>query len=182
MSCSGSGLIRFMSTLFGHNSGQLPWWKNLTINYWSQNIRAHQLFSRTEYTVILLFQKRMLHCTSHMSYGEWTNSKVKVKDDAIPFLQSEARKFKVDDAYSVDTVKDQKRQKYAVPLGLCIFSIIIYFSFIRDYGYKDKSLVGFLTKDIGDKLPDDVRERIYSKVKQSKLPDQTKSEFSSNVK
>ena len=105
-----------------------------------------------------------------------------MKDDAIPFLQSAARKFKVDDAYSVDAVKDRQRQKYAVPLGLCIFSIIIYFSFIRDYGYKDKSIVGFLTKDIGDKLPDDVRENIYSEVNQAKLPDQTKSELSTNVK
>lgn len=168
------------TTLFGHNSCQLTWWKNL--NYWIQRScdkHAHQILSRTDYTAILLSQKRALHGTAHKLYGKRTKSE---EDDAIPFLQSEAHKFKVDDAYSVDTVKDQQRQKYAVPLGLCIFIIIIYFSFIRDYGYKDKSIVGFLTKDIDDKLPDDVRQKIYSEVNQAKLLDQTKSKHSANVK
>ena len=86
------------------------------------------------------------------------------KDDAIPFLHSKAHKFKVDDAYSVDTPKDRSRQRYALPLGVSIFVTIIYFGFLRGYSAQDKSIVGFLTADIGDKLPDDVREKIYSEV------------------
>ena len=89
------------------------------------------------------------------------------KDDAIPFLHSKAHKFKVDDAYSVDTPKDRSRQRYALPLGVSMFVTIIYFGFVRGYSAKDRSIVGFLTADIGDKLPDDVREKIYSEVNPS---------------
>lgn len=111
------------------------------------------------------------------SYSKWAKAldSKDTKDDAVPFLQSKAHKFKVDDAYSVDTVKDRSRQRFSLPLGLGIFGVIIYFGFLRDYGKEDKSVVAFLTKDISDKLPDDVRERIYSELNQSKSPDQTTS-------
>ena len=98
------------------------------------------------------------------------------RNDAIPFLQSQAHKFRVDDAYTVDSAKDRSRQKLALPLGVGIFALIMYFGFFRDYGTKDQSVMGFLTRDIGDRLPDDVRQRIYSEVDSSKISDQTISE------
>jgi hypothetical protein len=109
---------------------------------------------------------------------------VAVKDDsdAIPFLQSQAHKFRVDNAYTVDSSKDRSRQKLALPLGVGIFAVIMYFGFFRDYGTKDRSVMGFLTRDIGDKLPADVRQKIYSEVGQSKLSDQTISEGDNEIK
>lgn len=139
----------------------------------SQLQRAYHLSSNNtrqawQKTNLLVSSKtRTLHCTVHIQATRKSFS----KDDTIPFLQSKARKFKVDDAYSVDTARDQSRQKFALPLGVGIFTVVMYFGFFRDYGTKDKSIVGFLTKDIGDKLPGDVRQRIYSEVDQSKLSD-----------
>ena len=127
--------------------------------------------SRTKNAVRFLHHKRELHCTScKMSKNTNVNDH---KDATIPFLQSNAHKFRVDDAYTVDTPKDRSRQKFALPLGGSIFAIIIYYSFIRGYGSKDKSIVGFLTQDISDKLPHDVREQIYSDVNQTSVPTQT---------
>ena len=124
--------------------------------------------------VLVSSQARTLHSTSHKQARPSSADKT-AKDDAIPFLQSQAHKFRVDDAYTVDSAKDRLRQRFALPLGLGIFAVIMYFGFFRDYGTKDQSVMGFLTRDIGDRLPDDVRQRIYSEVDQSKLSDQTSS-------
>lgn len=118
-------------------------------------------------------QARAVYSTSHKQAPRRSAADKTEKDDAIPFLQSQAHKFRVDDAYTVDSTKDRSRQKFALPLGVGIFVIIMYFGFLRDYGAKDQSVMGFLTRDIGDRLPDDVRQRIYSEVDQSKLPDRT---------
>ena len=126
------------------------------------------------HNVLVLSQARTLHCTSHKQARSSPADKFE-KDDSIPFLQSKAHNFRVDDAYTVDTAKDRSRQKVALPLGVGIFAVIMYIGFFRDYGTKDRSVMGFLTRDIGDKLPDDVRQRIYSEVDQSKLSDQTLS-------
>ena len=125
--------------------------------------------------VLLSSKARTLHSTSHRQARPSEGDKT-VKDDAIPFLQSKAHKFRVDNAYTVDSAKDRSRQRFALPLGLGVFGVIMYFGFLRDYGTKDQSVMGFLTKDIGDRLPDDVRRKIYSEVDHSKLSNQTISE------
>ena len=134
--------------------------------------------------MLILSQARTLCSTSYKQAPRSSQAadKTVVKDDAIPFLQSQAHKFKVDDAYTVDSPKDRSRQKFALPLGVGVFAVIIYFGFFRNYGTKDQSVMDFLTRDIGDKLPADVRQRIYSEVEQSKLSDRTSSEGDTNYK
>ena len=141
--------------------------------------RDLQLWLDTTHKTQQTYQRRCVHCKFPQLHKQdsdkgTASSGVEQNDEAIPFLHSKAHKFKVDDAYSVDTAKDRSRQRFALPLGATIFFVIIYFGFVRDYGTKDKSIVGFLTKDIGDKLPDDVRE----KMKRSDSSDQTLSESS----
>ena len=142
----------------------------------SQN-RNNKYSFRTN--ILVSSPARTLHSTSHKQARPSAADKT-VKDDAIPFLQSQAHKFRVDDVYTVDSTKDQSRQRFALPLGLGIFAVIMYVGFFRDYGTKDQSVMGFLTRDIGDRLPDDVRQRIYSEVDQSKLSDETISEGDNN--
>lgn len=147
-------------------------------------LQAHWIWHRQSqnkfslFNVLISSQARTLHSTSHKQAPRPSQAadKTVVKDDSIPFLQSQAHKFKVDDAYTVDSPKDRSRQKFALPLGVGVFAVIMYFGFFRDYGTKDQSVMGFLTRDIGDRLPADVRQRIYSEVEQSKLSDRTISE------
>lgn len=80
-------------------------------------------------------------------------------DDPIPFLQSDARKFKVDNVYSVEP-EDRHRQRYALPLGFTLFGVVMYFGFIRKYGESDKAVMDSLTGNIRKKLPEDARQRI----------------------
>lgn len=144
--------------------------------FWRLSRYSGQLLVRpeTHESVNILSHKRPLHCSS----CSLAKGRLNAKDDSIPFLHSKAHKFKVDDAYTVDTTKDRARQKFALPLGVSIFTVIIYFGFIRDYKKRDESIVGFLTRDISDKIPDDVRERISSEINQSKPTNQTTSEQS----
>lgn len=46
----------------------------------------------------------------------------------IPFLDNKARSFKIDDVYKVDS-KSLKRQRFALPLGLSLFGVIMFFAF-----------------------------------------------------
>ena len=81
------------------------------------------------------------------------------KSDPIPFLKSKARKFKVDDAYSVEP-NVVRKQRYAIPLGLTLFTILIYLGFVRNYDKSDRSVVAHLTQDIRSKLPESAREKL----------------------
>lgn len=157
-------------------------WSNFNLSTTSQPVQVHHLYSNTGFSqslrtnsLLLSNAAKTLHSTSYRKARPSRAGKT-VKDDAIPFLQSKAHKFKVDDAYTVDSVKDRSRQRFALPLGLGIFAVIMYFGFLRDYGTKDQSIMGVLTRDIGDRLPDDVRQKIYSEVDQSKLSDPPTSE------
>lgn len=77
----------------------------------------------------------------------------------IPFLSSKAAKFKVDNLYRVE--HDVKhRQRYAFPLGITVFALIIYFGFLRNYGDDDRSVMEFLTQDISAKIPEGRRKEI----------------------
>jgi len=82
------------------------------------------------------------------------------RGDPIPFLESKARKFKVDDAYRVHP-KTAHKQRYAMPLGLTLFSVIIYLGFVRKYDEADSSKIAFLTQDISSKLPEGARESLF---------------------
>ena len=81
------------------------------------------------------------------------------KSDPIPFLKSKARKFKVDDAYSVEP-NVVRKQQYAIPLGLTLFTILIYLGFVRNYDESDRSVVAHLTQDIRSKLPENAKEKL----------------------
>lgn len=83
------------------------------------------------------------------------------KSDPLPFLKSKARKFKVDDAYSVEPTVVRK-QRYAIPLGLTLFTVLIYLGFVRKYDKSDSSVVAHLTQDISSKLPEGARDRLYN--------------------
>ena len=55
------------------------------------------------------------------------------KDNPIPFLNNNARKFNIDGVYKVDS-RGLRRQKFALPLGLCLFGVIMYLGFNgKDY-------------------------------------------------
>lgn len=57
----------------------------------------------------------------------------KVKDDPIPFLNNNARNFKIDGVYKVDS-RSLKRQRFAFPLGLGLFGVIMFLGFYgKDY-------------------------------------------------
>lgn len=88
-------------------------------------------------------------------------------DKPKPFLNSEAHKFKVEDAY-VLTEEEQRRGKYGKQLGLFLFCVVMYFAFIRDYGEKDKAVVDFLTKDISDKVPPHKMAKIKQQLEEEK--------------
>ena len=83
------------------------------------------------------------------------------RGDPIPFLESKARSFKVDDAYRVKP-KTARKQRYAMPLGLTLFTVIIYLGFVRKYNEADSSKVAFLTQDISSKLPEGARESLFN--------------------
>ncbi len=84
-----------------------------------------------------------------------------MSDTPLPFLESKAARFKVDDAYSVEYDVNQ-RQRYAFPLGITLFAFIMYFGFLRKYDDSDSSVVEFLTQDISSKLPEGTRKQIMS--------------------
>jgi len=44
----------------------------------------------------------------------------------------------------------------------------MYFAYIRDYGEKDQAVVGYLTKDISDKIPPQKLERIRRELEEEK--------------
>ena len=96
----------------------------------------------------------------------YLSQKVDGNKDPVPFLSSQARKFKVDDAYRVDPAA-RRKQRYAIPLGFGLFGVIMYFGFFRKYGKVDSSVMDFLTKDISSRLPEDVRQRIPADVVQN---------------
>lgn len=50
--------------------------------------------------------------------------------------------------------KMRKRQRYAIPLGVCLFSFIMYMSFFRNYGESDSKTFKNLTRDICDRYPE----------------------------
>ena len=83
------------------------------------------------------------------------------KSDPLPFLKSKARKFKVDDAYSVEPTVVRK-QRYVIPLGLTLFAVLIYLGFVRKYDKSDSSVVAHLTQDISSKFPEGARDRLYN--------------------
>lgn len=99
--------------------------------------------------------------TRTATYSTWG------KDRPKPFLNSEAHRFKVMDAY-VLTEKEQKRGRFAIPIGLAAFGVVVYMGFIREYGHKDKSKVGFLLQDISDKLPPQTYNKIKKKLEEEK--------------
>ena len=86
-------------------------------------------------------------------------------NEPLPFLKSKAGRFKVDNAYSIEP-KGVRRQRYALPLGITIFGVIMYFGFIRQYGEMESSAMGFLTQDIHSKLPEGTRERMQQLEKE----------------
>ena len=86
-------------------------------------------------------------------------------DPPKPFLNTKAHKQKVEDPY-VLTEDEQKRGRYALPLGFSLFAFVMYFAFIREYDDDDKSVVDFLTKDISDKVPPHKMARIKQQLKE----------------
>lgn len=82
------------------------------------------------------------------------------KDKPKPFLNSKAHAFKVADSYKV-TEKEHKRGRFAIPIGMTLFGVVVYMGFIREYGEADKAKVEFLFKDISDKIP----PQAYNKMK-----------------
>lgn len=74
------------------------------------------------------------------------------EDKPNSFLNSEAHKHKVFHEYFV-TSTDDKKGKYAFPLGLALFGFVVYIGFIREYGEKDQERVALLTRDISDRVP-----------------------------
>lgn len=48
-----------------------------------------------------------------------------------------------------------------MPLGLTLFSVIIYLGFVRKYDEADSSKIAFLTQDISSKLPEGARESLF---------------------
>ena len=74
-------------------------------------------------------------------------------DKPLPFLETPARQHKLRDSFEVDKAA-RKRQRFAIPLGLTIFGIIMYMGFIRSYDTSDAKVVDHLTRDIRDRYPE----------------------------
>lgn len=70
------------------------------------------------------------------------------KDEAIPFLNSPASRYKLIDLSG----PAPKGKKYALPAGLGLFVILMYMCFIRDYKENDEETCDTLTKKINDYL------------------------------
>lgn len=99
--------------------------------------------------------------TSRREYSYFTGKKGEPK----PFLNTEAHKLKVDETYSLSPA-EAKQGRYGIPLGLALFSFIMYFGFMREYGEKDKAIMEFLNKDISDKVPPPRMKRIRKQIKE----------------
>ena len=85
------------------------------------------------------------------------------KDKPKPFLNSQAHAFKVNHSFML-TEKEQKRGRFAIPIGMAIFGVIVYMGFIRKYGEKDKAIMDFLFRDISDKMSRHTRNRIKKQL------------------
>ena len=117
------------------------------------------------------------HSTRLISAGNYTTKHLTAlsttacregKDQPRPFLNSKAHTYKVQDAY-VLTEKEQRRGRFAFPLGFIVFGVFIYFGFLREYGEKDKAKIDFLFKDISDKIPPHKQDLINKQLEQNNI-------------
>lgn len=67
-------------------------------------------------------------------------------------MKSPAKDRKLMDTLLVDSAS-QRKQRYAVPLGIGLFAFIIYMGFFRNYNNTDKSTFQNITRDIRDRYP-----------------------------
>ena len=149
----------------------LPGWRPLP-SIISVEIRmAHQNLSSIHHCVnnkVICNNPRRFYSTEDQTKlytrSSNLNNSEKATEDAVPFLQSRAHTFKVKDTYSTDSTNDKRRQKYSIPLGMVMFGVLLYFGFVREYNEKDRKRMDFLNKDISDKLPEDVRKKVYAEL------------------
>ena len=141
------------------------------------NIRLYSSINGTKRTIYVCtvskscdrFNSSCLRCyskgvsteSSVNKVGSGTMKQHTDSDEAISFLSSKAHKI---ETHSLERLS---RQKFNLSLGVFLFGVILYFGFFREYGSTDKKLYGFLTKDISDKIPDDVQQRLFNEVEQS---------------
>ena len=129
---------------------------------------AHQKLSSIHHRVndkVICNNPRRFYSTEDQTELHTRSSNLETAtEDAVPFLQSRAHTFKVKDTYSTDSTKDKRRQKYSIPLGMVMFGVLLYFGFVREYNEKDRKRMDFLNKDISDKLPEDVRKKVYAEL------------------
>ncbi|CAI8020799.1 hypothetical protein GBAR_LOCUS12403 [Geodia barretti] len=64
----------------------------------------------------------------------------KKSDDPISFSRSGARTFRIVDDSIMTGPVEQKRGRYAIPLGLVTFAALVYLGFIREETTSDKSV------------------------------------------
>ena len=62
------------------------------------------------------------------SSARWIKSDAATRENPIPFLDNKARNFKIDDVYKVDS-RSLKRQRFALPLGLGLFGVLMFLAF-----------------------------------------------------
>lgn len=88
-----------------------------------------------------------------------------VSGNPKPFLGSKAHKFRIRDEYTMDK-EQERRGRFAIPLGLGLFAFIMYMGYGRTYGETDAAIYDYLHRDISDKVPPPKMQKIRSQLEE----------------